>query len=311
MSTSILEKNDFAAAVIDALSSQICVLDRNGVIIATNRAWRDFALENSAAPGNTPVGMNYLDICRGATGPGAEGAAEIAAGIQSVLDGRTESVRVEYPCHSPTQRRWFVARVTPLETDQGGAVVAHTSITDRKDLELELEKLAATDSLTALPNRRHFLTTANLEVERVRRFGVKAAVMMVDLDHFKAVNDMHGHAVGDEALRQFGRACQAKLRKIDELARIGGEEFAIVLPGADEIAAGSVAEKLRREVAKTRVKSDQTDISITASFGVSEIRASDDSVEDSLGRADQALYAAKRAGRNCVRRYSAISRDAV
>jgi diguanylate cyclase (GGDEF)-like protein len=129
---------------------------------------------------------------------------------------------------------------------------------------------------------------------------------MIDLDYFKAVNDKHGHAAGDEALRCMAEICKKRLRQIDVLARIGGEEFVIMLPGTDEIGAVSVAEKLRRAVYETPVTSGQNQFNIAASFGVAEVRASDKGVDDGLGRADAALYAAKRAGRNCVMNFAGI-----
>ncbi len=184
------------------------------------------------------------------------------------------------------------------------------TITDRKLLELELAKLAATDLLTGLPNRHYFVKTAKMEVERVSRFGSAAAAVMIDIDRFKAVNDTYGHTGGDEALRCFARACKTPLRQIDVLARIGGEEFAVILPGTSETGAIKVAEKLRRAVAEAPVGSGRNKFNITASFGVAEIRVTDRSVDECLGRADTALYAAKDAGRNRVTGFSTLPREA-
>jgi diguanylate cyclase (GGDEF)-like protein len=310
MRTPIPDTKGFATAVIDALSSHICVIDDDSVIVTVNRAWQNFAIENSPSLKRTGIGMHYLDVCRGASGPDSDGAEKFASGIQSILEGKSELFQMEYPCHSPAQNRWFLGRVTPLKTEQRGAVISHMTITDRKLLELELARLAATDSLTGLPNRRYFLEIANLEVERVRLFGAAASIVMIDLDHFKAVNDTYGHAVGDEALRCGTQACKKCLRQIDVLARFGGEEFVIMLPGTNETDAVIVAEKLRQAVYETPVKGGQRQFNITASFGVAEVRAGDKGVEESLGRADSALYAAKRGGRNCVTRFSAVPSDA-
>jgi len=106
----------FAGAVLDALTSHICVLDASGVITLVNEAWRHFALENTSAPTRTGVGSHYLEVCRSATGPGSEEAAAFADGVRAVLEGRSELFQLEYPCHSPTENRWFVGRVTPLST---------------------------------------------------------------------------------------------------------------------------------------------------------------------------------------------------
>jgi diguanylate cyclase (GGDEF)-like protein len=305
--TQILGSPGFATAVIDALSSHICVTDRNSVIVAVNCAWRNFIIQNPPISSHAGVGSHYLQICRSASGVGSDDAAKFAEGLQSVLVGKTELFQMEYPCHSPTQNRWFLGRVTPLKIKKRGAVISHMTITDRKMLELDLMKLATTDSLTGLPNRRYFLESANLEAERVGRFGVAASLVMMDLDHFKTVNDKYGHAVGDEVLRCLTQACSKVLRQIDLFARVGGEEFVIMLPGTNEADGVSLAEKLRRAVCETSVASGQSRFTMTASFGVAEISRDDMGADACLGRADAALYAAKRAGRNRVASFAGRS----
>jgi diguanylate cyclase (GGDEF)-like protein len=188
-------------------------------------------------------------------------------------------------------------------------VISHLNITDRKRVELELARLAATDPLTGLPNRRFFQQTANLELERVCRFGTSASVIMLDVDHFKDVNDTYGHALGDEALRALTRTCKGSIRQMDVFARHGGEEFAILLPGTNEAAACKVAEKLRLAIAKIIVSDDQHNFTLTASFGVAELFHTDQDIESGLARADTALYAAKHFGRNCVKGFAAIAHE--
>lgn len=310
MTTPLVAEQGFAGAVVDALGSHICVTDRRGVIVMVNRAWSDFATGNPPASARTGVGADYLEICRAASGPGSEEAAKFADGVEAVLDARMQSYELEYPCHSPTHNRWFLGRVTPLDIGQGGAVISHMTITDRKLLELELVRLATIDSLTGLSNRRYFLETAEREVGRVKRFGGTASLAMIDLDHFKGVNDAYGHAVGDEALRGFAQVCGKALRHVDVLARLGGEEFVVLMPGTGEAGAARVAEKLRLAVSRTPVVGDNVHFHISASFGVAEIVAADKGIGDCLGRADSALYTAKHAGRNCVMRYSALAPQA-
>src|SRR5580698_6743625 len=121
MTTPIQEAKGFAAAVIDALSSHICVVDKDSVIVTVNRAWQNFAVENPPVSSRTGVGANYLDICRIASGPDAEDAQKFASGVESVLKGKTELFEMEYSCHSPTKNRWFLGRVTPLLAKQRGA----------------------------------------------------------------------------------------------------------------------------------------------------------------------------------------------
>lgn len=219
MTAPILETRGFAASVLDALAAHICVVDRDGWVIAVNRAWMKFAQDNPPLSGRTGVGAHYVEICRAASGPGSEEAASFVEGLMRVLKGEANYFELEYACHAPGESRWFVASATPLPAALGGAVIAHTTVTDRKILELELLHMARTDSLTGLNNRRHFLTTAGLEVERALRFALPATMVMIDLDHFKAVNDTHGHAAGDETLRRVAKLCRASLRRIDSVGR--------------------------------------------------------------------------------------------
>jgi diguanylate cyclase (GGDEF)-like protein len=302
--SSPLETTGFAAAVIDALASHICVTDRHGVIIAVNRAWRRFGEENSGGLYRSDLGRHYLRVCQSSSGPGADEANDFALGVRAVLEGQSELFELEYPCHSPTESRWFLGRVTPIGVEQGGAVVSHLNITARKLMEFELAKLASTDHLTGLPNRRYFLEAASRELERVRRFGGLASVVMIDLDHFKALNDTYGHAAGDEALRSVTRAC--RLRDTDVLARWGGEEFVALLPETDEEGALIVAEKLRCAVSNEPIEVDSTNITVTASLGVAQVSSHDKAIDEALGRADRALYTAKQAGRNCVKRSAEV-----
>jgi FixJ family two-component response regulator len=126
------ESERFARSVLDSLAAHIVVLDRSGTILAVNQAWRDFAAANGTGGANVSVGADYLHACARATGQDAETAGAFASGIQDVLAGRRESFELEYQCHAPNRRRWFVGRVTPFHGDhQRRVVVAHTDITER------------------------------------------------------------------------------------------------------------------------------------------------------------------------------------
>ncbi|OJF90770.1 hypothetical protein AX761_23105 [Rhizobium sp. 58] len=297
-----LRREGFAAAVIDALSAHICVLDRNGQIIAVNQAWQDFGAANAQTADFSDIGRNYLEICGSSSGPGAVEADDFAAGVRAVLDRSSLLFQMEYPCHSPTASRWFLGRVTRLDLPEGGAVISHENITSRRMLEIELEKLAATDPLTGLPNRRYFLERAHIEFDKVRRFHTPTSLVMIDVDNFKAVNDTHGHAVGDEVLKSISRGCREGLRQTDILARFGGEEFVILL--CDTAAADAVflAEILRKSVEDSPIQTEGGLVSVTASFGVTQIFSDDATLETALSRSDKALYTAKRAGKKSSER---------
>lgn len=180
-------------------------------------------------------------------------------------------------------------------------VVVSRDITEQKRLEAELREMAATDMLTGLPNRRHFLAQLEQECARVHRdAGYSASVLMIDIDHFKAVNDSRGHVAGDQVLRHLATVMRQELRRVDTLGRLGGEEFAIILPGAALADAELFANRLRSKVAESVATHEGCALPVTISIGVSEIHAVDAGADDVLGRADRALYCAKEGGRNRV-----------
>jgi diguanylate cyclase (GGDEF)-like protein/PAS domain S-box-containing protein len=176
-----------------------------------------------------------------------------------------------------------------------------SDITERKKLERELERQARIDVLTGLNNRRHFYELAERELSRAKRHGEPLSVLMLDVDHFKLFNDNYGHHAGDMVLQKLSGVCVHILREIDIMGRIGGEEFAILLPETDGAQAWETAERLRLGIlgAPVQLELDAT-IFFTVSIGVASFAAADSSVEDLLRRADAALYAAKKAGRNRV-----------
>jgi len=164
----------------------------------------------------------------------------------------------------------------------------------------QLQKLAVTDSLTGVPNRRALFRLLEREMGRERRHGRELAVIMFDIDRFKAVNDHHGHAAGDAVLRHVAHVAAQAIRSIDTVGRYGGEEFVVVAPETDRAAALQLAERMREALRSSTVTVDHDQVRVTASFGVAMLRADDKEPEQLLRRADEALYAAKAAGRDCV-----------
>jgi diguanylate cyclase (GGDEF)-like protein len=165
----------------------------------------------------------------------------------------------------------------------------------------ELQRLAITDDLTGLGNRKAFYQQANTILQQFHDTGQGFSLAILDLDHFKAINDTYGHLAGDTVLQAFAQIMRQEQRAGDILGRIGGEEFAILLPNAPQPAAFSAAERLRQRVAATKIPlTEHYQVSITVSIGLAGSRAEDDAIESIVQRADHALYAAKQAGRNCV-----------
>jgi diguanylate cyclase (GGDEF)-like protein len=162
--------------------------------------------------------------------------------------------------------------------------------------EARLQELAVTDPLTGVYNRRQFYENLSAEFRRSRRYKRPLALLLIDIDHFKEVNDRHGHTVGDEVLRTIAQALQRELRSIDLLARFGGEEFVVLLPETTTEAAVTVAEKLRRRVADHVFGA--AGASLTISVGVAGLEDGMAREDDLVQSADQALYRAKERGRN-------------
>ena len=178
--------------------------------------------------------------------------------------------------------------------------VLRTEIEERERLAMELQRLATVDELTGLFGRRHFMHLAERELARRHRTHGPVTAIMLDLDRFKQVNDSHGHAIGDRVLRKIGDVLRTELRALDLAGRLGGEEFAVLLPDTGLEAGEDIAERLRTAtMANSLDLPDSGTVHFTASFGVAEHNPHE-SLDSLLHRADTALYEAKRAGRNRV-----------
>ena len=162
----------------------------------------------------------------------------------------------------------------------------------------EIYRLVTTDGLTGLANRRAFGEALAREVGRSARYGRPLSLVVLDIDHFKAINDTYGHLAGDAALRQLGAVLRANLRREDTVGRLGGEEFAVILPEIDLAGARLVADKVRRLVASQGFSYDGASMRITVSAGVVARAPSERDPEEIMRRGDALLYAAKRGGRN-------------
>jgi diguanylate cyclase (GGDEF)-like protein/PAS domain S-box-containing protein len=199
---------------------------------------------------------------------------------------------------------WVLCRAVAEYNDAGevqGFVGTITDISERKKFESELVLLATTDFLTGLASRRSFMAALDNEVARLQRqLNPSVSLIMLDLDHFKRINDVHGHATGDAILKHFAEILRSELRSVDLAGRLGGEEFGVVLPGAGLEDAKMFAERLCLRIATSPLLVGETHIYFTASIGVSECKASDQKSDHCLARVDRALYQAKKEGRNRV-----------
>ncbi|MEC4813544.1 MAG: diguanylate cyclase, partial [Scytonema sp. PMC 1069.18] len=176
---------------------------------------------------------------------------------------------------------------------------------EQSELIQELERLATTDPLTGVLNRRHLFTLVEQELNRAQRYDSIFSILILDIDHFKKINDTYGHAVGDQILKVMAQTVLNSLRKVDFFGRFGGEEFVAFLPETNIDAAIMVAERIRDRVKAIALPVQEQLVSMTVSIGVAHYQLGDETVDVIIQRADKALYQAKHQGRNRVVAYSA------
>ena len=277
------------AAAFNRLSSCAVVLDAHGVILDTNESWRLFTHLNEGDVASSGCGTSYLDVCDRSAAAGVEGAAEVAAGLRQVLDGERDRFDFEYPCPSPIEDRWFLLQAAAAPVVAGsGAVVQHIDITARKLAADAMTALADNDALTGLPNRRSALRYLQQQLDSSAATQTPVWVLFLDLDGFKAVNDQHGHHVGDEMLIKVGVRLRRVLREHDHLCRLGGDEFVLICPGLGERAATLVAHRVRTVMA---APFQIGDLEVTGGMSVGiAVSSPESSVGDLIGTADSAMY---------------------
>jgi diguanylate cyclase (GGDEF)-like protein len=298
--TTLLESERFAHATIDALSKSIAVIDPSGRILSVNKAWRDFATANRGDPATVSEGCNYLDVCDKAAAVGDHKAAEVAEVLRAIISGERSSAALEYSCHAPAQMRWFCLTLTRFAGAGPVRVVAsHEDVTQRKAHERRIQHLATHDALTDLPNRNLLNDRITQAIIHAGRADLELAVMFVDLDHFKYVNDGFGHPVGDELLRVIAQELRALVRSGDTVARLGGDEFVLLLDDLKNaaLAGTSISRKVLERFGQPFVVGAR-EFTVTASIGISLYPGDGQDPDTLLMKADAAMYHAKEAGRN-------------
>lgn len=282
---------------INSISAGLIIYDEQDRLVMCNKAQLQIfnAIRDVLVPGT-----HFADILREGVRRGVFLGA-VGQTDQWLVDAMAKHRASDGRPHEQALAGGLWVQITEHRTPSGYLVGSRIDITERKRLEHELRDLATVDTLTGLPNRRHFMSRLKEELERVQRGTTQqACVLMLDLDHFKRVNDTLGHAGGDRLLRHFADLLREQLRLSDSCGRLGGEEFAVVLPGSDLEAARHFAERLRRKLADTPIQIEGEEVRITVSIGLTPIRHADSTPDVILKRADEALYQAKAAGRNRV-----------
>ncbi len=272
--------------VVQNINSGILVLDVLGRVVEIN----PFAKKLIGPKGSSAIGKPYADVL--------SGWPSINYSSQS-----SEQHEQEISLQRGDASLHFLVQLSPIR-DEGSRIIGHVmalvDITDRKKAEMELERLARMDVLTGVTNRRYFFELAETQFERAQRYHQSLAVMLLDVDHFKQVNDRYGHLAGDAILQMVARECQSRIRRSDLFARYGGEEFICLLPEQDEAGAYETAEKIRRLIEQAQAWYESQPIRVTASLGLAVIQDEVLTLEGLIDRADQALYQSKANGRNKV-----------
>ena len=298
------------AAILAALPEIVFLVDRNGQLVAV-LGGRD---RHRVHDGSGLVGRYLRDVLPEPRATGFLEHVHEALETNRVVEYHYQLNRSEIdgviPRPGLPDEQWFEGFASPLppmdDRDDLVAWIAfdvtdsHRAFQVLQEQQHELEQLARTDGLTGVLNRRTFFEEAERELAWSQRTGQPQALLELDLDHFKQVNDDFGHAAGDAVLQQVGQILSNEVRSIDVLGRIGGEEFAIVSRGSNIHQGVALAERLRSSIAAMHVDYLDLTLTCTTSIGVTEIQPADQRPEDALRRADTALYQAKHRGRNRV-----------
>jgi diguanylate cyclase (GGDEF)-like protein/PAS domain S-box-containing protein len=284
--------------IVDALQDGVGVLDEDGRILHCNQAATAILGRSSfQLIGRTPLELNL-----GAIGEdGTPLPVDDYPSAEARRSGKPVRERIIGIDHLDGRLKWLSVSAAPMgpEARPAAVVLTFRDVTERRDYEAELRRLAEVDELTGLPNRRAFLAVLADHLASRRREDSRGALLVLDLDRFKELNDTLGHAVGDRVLVQAARAMEERLRSSDCLGRLAGDEFAVLLPRANEEQAEEVARALGERLREEALPTTRGVSQVSASIGVVPLSgAAGASVDRALQCADDAMYAAKAAGRD-------------
>jgi len=289
-----MDELEVLRSALDNVSEGIVMLDRDLNAQFLNRKMRQYWGVTDARAASHP---SYASLIENT--PNANDLGMTPGELKAYYAGRVAFVRDASEAVSDlrtTDGRHMRAYCTALEN--GGRMLTYCAVTDLIHNTKRMEALATTDPLTGLANRRHFMTLAAMEWSRIQRYYRPLSVLMIDVDHFKSVNDRYGYAIGDQALMAVVNACLEGKRSSDIVGRLGGEEFAMLLPETDLYQARIVADRICKDVAASAVTADGIRFNVTASVGFAAAIVSMSGFQALLNAADQALYQAKDQGRN-------------
>jgi len=280
---------------LDSLPQQLLVLDGEGTVMTVNRAWHEFR-ELNGLPCEASEGNHYRQVLLSDAGIGDSERTMLSEGIRELLAGRVQQFRQTYAYRVADCALWFELFAVALPPGQRGAVVSLFDVTQQRQSELDLSVMANHDPLTELPNRRSFELEAERALTLADRRHSPAALVFLDLDDFKAINDSLGHAAGDEVLQHVARRLQHVKRSSDLLARWGGDEFVLLLPDMADEEGQSAVERFRSALGDPMTLGGRTQV-VRASFGMAFYPSNGHTLTELLSHADETMYSAKAAAR--------------
>jgi len=302
-SIDIDRQNSLVKAIVEASLEGILVVDEKGIIVSHNQQfvdiWRIPKYKLSGLEPGTAIGADDNPILAHNVG-----CVKDEQGFLARILELYQNPHLDDHCEIELKDGRILDRhSTVLRNSEGhylGRVWFFRDITPQKQTEAKLMELATQDPLTGVANRRYFFERAHQEFTRSKRQSIPLSIVEMDIDYFKQINDQYGHPAGDEVLKSLCAVSQPLLREVDTFARLGGEEFAVLLPDTDMKGATRLAERLLQSIAATNLSFEGSQFKCTISVGVATLKLEDASIDDCLLRADRAMYNAKRNGRNRV-----------
>lgn len=289
--------------LINAMQQLICVLDERGTILFVNQAWINAGIARGISAGFCWPGTNYLQIPVNNHYAEHPTAYEIIHMIEMVLKGKRSTLQLQYPCHNAQERHWYQLSVTPFEYQQQTLfILAHEDITAVKLQLEEAQLLCLQDALTEIANRRHFNEYFQQAIARCIQHQTELSLILVDIDHFKQINDVYGHSIGDELLISIAgilnHCCQTHAGLA---ARIGGDEYAVIVETPLRHAIDLSLSILHAAQQLNLLYADKGKPRISVSIGVSCTSPTHYNQKEKLYlQADKYLYEAKQNGRNRI-----------
>ncbi len=279
----------------NSLSEHVAIVDGDGTIRAANRSLESYRRDHGLGEGDVR-GHRFDHTFLQPLGVAIEAAERIVAGLDAVLKRLVPRFECEYHVRSALRLEWFSLSVTPTEGLHDGAIVLQRDITLQKSLEFDLIDRANHDPLTGLANRRFFLLEGEFMLALARRQGWPATLVFLDLDGFKTINDEYGHEAGDVVLKRVATRLVARTRTSDLVARMGGDEFALLLGNVSPAESLHLVQQYRRSLARPPMIAGSS-VTVRGAFGLAHHPEDGSSLMELLAHADKAMYLDKKRSR--------------